>query len=316
MDGRLGVRRGWLVLTSRYLTWLPDPKTSNAARALSIPTLELQRAESTLSPANEIQIQRAGMPLRLIPSLGEPFVHAFWAAVEQCRSVILQPSAPTDDGFNRRDTYRVWIPRKRSRTVVVEYRAEDGNICGIDGRLVDLSLGVVLRLPGPYLLSAKRANGSAVALVHEGLSFVPAFLTEHGVFLQAKTSEKRGECRQLLDSYRCQVESEAQGREATLLHTAEVAIAKKETERLVAVVGQAQASAIEDKRLAAQAEATLRATETARQVAELQAKEAQAATGLAQRELLARRNEVEALQEEKQHLMRQAQTHLAEKGAQ
>ena len=48
--------------------------------------------------------------------------------------------------------------------------------------VVDLSLGVVLRLPGPYLLHAKRANGSAVALVHEGLSFVPAFLTEHGVF--------------------------------------------------------------------------------------------------------------------------------------
>ena len=41
--------------------------------------------------------------------------------------------------------------------------------------VVDLSLGVVLRLPGPYLLNAKRENSSAVALVKERRRYVPRF---------------------------------------------------------------------------------------------------------------------------------------------
>ena len=40
---------------------------------------------------------------------------------------------------------------------------------------VDPRLGVVLCLPGPYLLSAKRKNSSAVALDEEGRYCVPRF---------------------------------------------------------------------------------------------------------------------------------------------
>ena len=102
----------------------------------------------------------------------------------------------------------------------------------------------------------------------------------------------------------------------TLLHTAEVAIAKKETERLASVAGQAQASAIEDKRIVSQVEATLRTTEAAKRVAELQVQEAQAMTALVQQELLTRRGEVQALQDEKQKILQHAQAHLIEKGVQ
>ena len=164
--------------------------------------------------------------------------------------------------------------------------------------VVDPARGVVLRLPGPYLLSAKRENSSAVALVKEGRRYVPRFLTEVDVFLQTKTSEKRGVFRKLLESYRCQLKSEGEGREVTLLHTAEVATAKQGTERLATVAGQAQASANEDKRIVAQFDATLQTTETARRAAKQQVQEAKQTTVLVQQELLTRRGEVQSLQDE------------------
>jgi hypothetical protein len=135
VDGRYGVRRGWLVLTTRFLTWLPlQQGTTGTARAVTVPIHEVRRAPS---PANELRIGHPEPSLRLIPGLGEPFVQAFWVAVEQCR---FRRSAAAK-AENRRDTYRVWIPKKMSRTVTVEYRVESGEVTAMEARLIDLSLG-------------------------------------------------------------------------------------------------------------------------------------------------------------------------------
>jgi len=166
--------------------------------------------------------------------------------------------------------------------------------------VVDPARGMILRLPGSFLLSAKQANSSAVALVKEGRRFVHRFLTEVDLFLQVKTSETRGALRKLLESYKQLLETEDVGREVTLLHSAEVATVKGEAERLATVAGQAQASANEEKRIVAQFQATLQTTETARCAAEQQVLEAKQTTILVQQELATRRGEVQALQNENQ----------------
>ena len=145
-----GVRRGWIVLNSEVMAFLPVGGPAGGETPFSLPISHLSPEDLQRPPEGEIHVSTGNVVLRFRARGGQPFVDNFWRIWKdelqhtEEQQVGLDGLAGTvgPDGLvNRRETYRAQIQGGIEVNILLPTDEEPGFLTTAAGRMRNISLG-------------------------------------------------------------------------------------------------------------------------------------------------------------------------------
>ncbi len=145
-----GVRRGWMVLNSEFMAFLPVGGPAGGETPFSLPISHLSPEDVKRPPEGELHVSTGNVVLRFRPRGGQPFADNFWRIWKDELQHTEETQEGLDglagtvgpDGFvNRRETYRARIPGGIEVNVLLPTDEEPGFLSHVSGRMRNISLG-------------------------------------------------------------------------------------------------------------------------------------------------------------------------------